>query len=149
MTGSTEDNFPTIQSGFGITAIGILDPSFNRLQSTQKGDCIFRAGIPQSGIHIPYSERDPSVAEIRTVYLLSQMKEVHEILPVGSKGVLYEATQLAECVNRNLKIYENLNIDIHTSAGSSTAVLVTAPSSAEPYIRKISGKPVNLVGEII
>ena len=38
LTGSTEDNMPTTQSGFGVTAIGLLEMRDCRIGSTRRGD---------------------------------------------------------------------------------------------------------------
>lgn len=148
ITGSTEDNFPTTQSGFGITVIGILNPERNRLGTSEKGDSVYCVGYPQSGIYKPYYENTYSVCGIDTVYALSKMSEIHEILPVGSKGVLYEANQLAFFSGNQFILERKPEIDENTSAGSSTAVLITAKNIDELELSQVIGKPITKIGSL-
>lgn len=46
LTGSTEDNMPTTQSGFGVTAIGLLQMQDCRIASTRRGDRVVCVGVP-------------------------------------------------------------------------------------------------------
>lgn len=148
ITGSTEDNFPTTQSGFGVTVIGLLSSENNRLRSTEKGDLVYCVGFPQSGIKEMYYENTYTVCGIETVYSLNQISEIHEILPVGSKGVLFEANQLAGCTGNQFELDKNLEIDVYTSAGSSTAVLFTAKEISVSDLSQFLGKPVYKIGKI-
>lgn len=140
LTGSTEDNAHTTQSGIGITVIGLATEERLRLGRTSPGDAVLCLGNPKSGIDTPYSEYDADIATIRTVLTLARMEEVHEILPVGSKGVLYEANELARFVGRAFRLTEeSIPINLNTSAGASTAVLVsTRPESADRIARAVS-----------
>jgi len=148
VTGSTEDNFPTTQSGFGVTVIGLLNPENNRLGTTEKGDLVYCVGYPQSGISEMYYENTYTVCGIETVYSLNQKVEIHEILPVGSKGVLFEANQLAECSGNQFELDKNPDIDVYTSAGSSTAVLFSAKRVVESELSQFVEKPVRKIGKI-
>ena len=86
LTGSTEDNMPTTQSGFGVTAIGLLQMQDCRIASTRRGDRVVCVGVPRSGVkNERYSEYDRDTAKISTVCRLAGLPYVHEILPVGSK----------------------------------------------------------------
>lgn len=148
-TGSTEDNMKTVQSGVGVTVIGLLNESKSKLGGTQKGDVVICVGIPQSGVTIPYSERDRSVCKIRTVEQLRRMDFVHEILPIGSKGAEYEAQELAGYVGLSFQKDTDCRLDLKTSAGSSTAVLVsTAPEAAGRLIQEVD-VPAARIGTII
>lgn len=149
LTGSTEDNFPTTQSGFGITVIGILHPGRNRLRSSLIGDYVFCVGIPQSGIEVPYFENTPSVAGIDTVFALSRLDSIHEILPIGSKGALFEANQLADTVGAAFEPIPQNRVDLKTSAGSSTAVLISTPLADLDYLDFCLKKPITMIGQII
>ena len=46
------------------------------------------------------------------------MDYVHEMLPIGSKGALYEAGELAAYVGKRFQLFdEDLPIDLKASAG--------------------------------
>lgn len=149
LTGSTEDNMMTTQTGIGVTVIGIVTMDNYKVGKTQSGDIVMSVGLPQSGVEIPYSEKDYDVAKISTVKKLSELEYVHEILPVGSKGALYEANELARTCSCKFKQYDECEIDLYTSAGSSTAVLVSIrPDNINKLIEDMD-IPVFRIGEIV
>mgnify|MGYP002509688450 FL=1 len=147
-TGSTEDNMETSQTGMGVTVIGLLDHRKSRLGKTRNGDAVVCVGIPQSGVRVPYSERDESVCDLKTMMELTECSFVHEILPIGSKGTLYEANQLADTCSLNFVPLENQEIDLMESAGSSTAVLVSLCEKDMIHLKEKIKKPVNQIGRI-
>ena len=147
-TGSTEDNMRTLQTGIGVTVVGLVSDAALRLGRTRPGDAVYCAGVPQSGIIEHYSERDGTVAKISTVAKLRELDFVHEILPVGSKGALYEAGQLAECVGRRFLPVEQPPVDLKTSAGSCTAVLVSLPEESGAALAAELDIPCFFIGRI-
>ena len=52
LTGSTEDNMPTTQSGFGVTAIGLLQMQDCRIASTRRGDRVVCVGVQIGRAHV-------------------------------------------------------------------------------------------------
>lgn len=149
LTGSTEDNMVTTQTGIGVTVIGIVTMDNYKVGKTQAGDIVMSVGLPQSGIEVPYSERDYNVAKISTVKKLRELEYVHEILPIGSRGALYEANELARICGFKFKQYDECEIDLYTSAGSSTAVLVSIhPDNINKLIEDMD-IPVYRIGEIV
>lgn len=123
LTGSTEDNMKTMQTGIGVTVIGMAREEGLLVGKAQEGDIIVCVGIPQSGIRTPYSEFAPDVAKIETVAALVKQPYIHELLPVGSKGARYEAHELARVAGLTFVEANPDAIDLATSAGASTAVL--------------------------
>lgn len=111
-------------------------------------DAVYCVGVPQSGVLERYSEHDPSVAKISTVTRLCALDYIHEILPVGSKGAAYEAGQLAECVGCTFAADAQPPIDLATSAGSCTAVLVSLPLQAGGRLAADMDVPCFLIGRI-
>jgi len=149
LTGSTEDNVPTLQSGIGVTVIGLATDERLRFGRTQPGDAILCVGNPKGGVTLPYAEGDPDIASISTVVALNQLAEVHEILPVGSKGVVYEAGEMARSVGRHFQIADDPpDINLYESAGASTAILVSIRPEEIAAVRTAVALPVHLVGAI-
>lgn len=149
LTGSTEDNALTLQSGIGVTVIGLAAEERLRLGRTQVGDVVLCVGNPKGGVKIPYAEGDPDIASISTIVALNALAGIHEILPVGSKGVVYEAHELARFVGREFRIDDDPPaINLHESAGASTAVLVsTRPEQVDAVSAAVS-VPVYMIGAI-
>lgn len=145
LTGSTEDNMPTTQTGIGVTVIGMLSSERSRIGHTQPDDCIVCVGKPRSGVEKYYSEFQTDVANIGTVKRLVREQFVHEILPVGSKGARYEAEQL--CTTSGLCFAPvDSPIDLQTSAGSSTAVLCSIRENDFERLRAVMTCPCCIIG---
>lgn len=63
----------TLQTGIGVTVVGLVSDAALRLGRTRPGDAVYCAGVPQSGIIEHYSERDGTVAKISTVAKLREL----------------------------------------------------------------------------
>lgn len=149
LTGSTEDNVLTSQSGIGVTVIGLAHEERLRLGRSQVGDVIICVGNPKGGVKIPYTEFDPDIASISTVLALNDVENIHEILPVGSKGVVNEARQLAQTAGSEFRLAEDLpSINLYDSAGASTAVLVSIPPEHVSSVAGAVSVPVFAIGTL-
>ena len=149
LTGSTEDNAKTTQTGTGLTVVGIARESALRLGSTKAGDAVVCVGTPKDGIHLPYLERDADIASISTTIDLCRMPFVHEILPIGSHGALYEAKELAKTCGGSFRLADiKPAIELEQSAGPSTAVLVSLSPEDVGKLREGCSVPVYPIGTI-
>ena len=149
-TGSTEDNAETVQSGIGMTVIGLATSTTLRLGRTQSGDAVVCVGIPKSGYQIPYRENDEDNAHVSTVVKLNSLDYVHEILPIVSIGAWYEAGDLAAYVGIRVQLVDaDLPFDLNASAGASTAVLVSLNPGDIDRLRTELIEPVFIIGQII
>jgi len=145
LTGSTEENFKTFSTGVGITVIGMVLNDELKVQKSEIGSVIVSIGLPKVGSEVNLNF-DEEIICYRTLKKLLKLKYIFEILPVGSKGILYEANTLAKTNNLNLKLSSQINIDIYKSAGPSTVVIaaVKLDSLSELYL---FGN-VNIIGEL-
>lgn len=76
-----------------------------------KKDClVISIGIPKVGKEINIEGYDEEIANYNHIYSLLKEEEAYEIVPVGSKGILYEAEELAK--NNNYKLYNIKNINL-------------------------------------
>ena len=146
VTGSTEDNVPTTATGIGVTVIGIADEPQLRQGTSKPGDVIACVGIPKSAPHDTVAIDDPEIADIPTAILISLMPHVHDILPVGSKGILYEAYQMAKSARLTLEVCPECNLAISKSAGPSTCILASLPKTSLSEFTATISKPVSIVG---
>lgn len=95
LTGSSEENVTTVQTGVGITVIGALpDSSHFRCRPAAPGNVIVCVGRPKVGKEV--SLADPEISDIPLLRRLLQLEYITDILPVGSRGIAYEARLMAE-----------------------------------------------------
>jgi|LSQX01.3.fsa_nt_gb hypothetical protein len=145
ITGSTEENVPTRETGVGITVIGEAKTTALRLGKARAGDTVYCLGKPRVG----YEVLGAVVPDVPLVNKLLEEEWIHEILPVGSRGVLYEAGQLAAGAGGELQLRADEDLDIRKSAGPATSLLLAAEDERAADLRELSGLEVYRVGSII
>lgn len=133
ITISTEKNIPTRQTAIGITAIGICRREKLRIGLSQPGDVVYCLGIPKVG-HEFKGVDDPEILQLNHIQLLSEWEGIHDIIPVGSRGIKGEASTLAEAVGCSFVPSTPSTLDLDKSAGPSTCLLFTCPPSIEPSV---------------
>jgi selenophosphate synthetase-related protein len=145
----TEENFPTTQTGAGLTVVGFANEGNLRLGKTVPGDVLVAVGKPKVGEEVIAAEVHGEIADLRNVVALSQRRYVHDIVAVGSQGIAYEARMMAFAVGRQLKLSEQAAVDLEKSAGPASVVLVTLDPKRLEDLNLLLQKPVTVVGEIL
>lgn len=142
LNGSTEENVPVKQTGIGITGIG---QGIKLYCQSWKDDIVFCVGIPKVGNELRLG--DPEISDLLVVQKLRELVEVHEIVPVGSKGIAYE---LEELLNRNKLSLdsEKTNLNIQKSAGPGTCIIFTANPIFVKKVYNILSQPINILGSL-
>ena len=146
---NTEDNFETKQTGAGITVIGFANEEDLRLGKTRPGDLVVAIGQPKVGDEVIPAEVKGHIADLRNVTLLSQKAFVHDIAPVGTFGIGYEARMMAYSVGRQIKLEDVKGLDLNKSAGPATVVLVSIDREKVEELTSLLRKPISVVGEIL
>ncbi|EJO5348852.1 alpha-ribazole-5-phosphate synthase [Clostridium botulinum] len=157
LTGSTEENFPTFSTGLGITVLGLVDnfkikvnnvDKINNYTKFNKDDILLISiGFPKVGQEINIYD-DKEIVDYEDIKILLKNSGVYEIVPVGSKGILYEAEILSKNNNLKLKLEENINVDIKKSSGPATSVIAAIHKKEyENIISKINN--VNIIGKLL
>ncbi len=95
LTGSTEENFKSISTGVGVTVIGIAKNQDLKVNTITKDCTIISLGLPKVGEEIGLIE-DLDIASYKEVRTLLKLEGTYEIVPVGSKGILYEVMELGK-----------------------------------------------------
>lgn len=149
MKENTEENFETIQTGAGITVVGLANEDELRLAKTRPSDLIVAIGRPKVGNEVIPAEARGEIANLKDVTSLARKAFVHDIIPVGSFGISHEAKMLAYSIGRQLKIQEQTELDINKSAGPATVVLTTIDREKLDELTFFIRKPINVVGEIL
>lgn len=137
LNGSTEENVATAMSTIGITVIGKAKTGQLKFGCLKTGDKLFYLGQPYVGTEV--------IANLDTIFGYSLLRELQaeeglkELLPVGSKGILYEASVLADSSNLILdyELSESQGAVLNQSAGPATVLIVAvAPSYSNVIAEK-------------
>lgn len=128
LTGSTEENFSTMATGLGITAVGLIATQELKVNNVKGEALLVVIGQPKVGQEVLDSKRE-DVVDYSLIKQLLQAEEVYEIIPVGSKGILHEMQVLAQNNQLKLSINDNIKVDIIRSGGPSTAVIVAVSNN--------------------
>ena len=149
MNGSTEDNIPVTSSAAGIVVLGTVNKDRFYPGTTLCGDGLFLVGVPKSGPNEDIDLRnDPEIPDILDLISLREVEGVHDILPVGSHGILHEASQMADTAKISLSLVPGIEIDIRKSAGPSTCFLLSS-SLSEEEIKRYVNAPVFYLGKFV
>lgn len=143
---STEKNFDTRQTGLGIGITGFCTIKDLRIARSQPGDRVYCLGLPKVGQEVPDSD-DLETIDAGRIHMLLKQKDIHDILPVGSRGIRAEATQLAQITNAAFKSSPNPLPDLDKSAGPSTCIIFTSNAEQDPT--RFGQLPLSCVGLFI
>lgn len=144
--GSTEENVLTLQTGIGIMVTGWVEQGGFFPGCSEAGDVILCAGIPKSGPQFQISIEDPELLSLQELICLRKDQGVGDLLPVGSKGIKYEAEQLAESAGLSFQWKEDVAVDLHRSGGpASCAVFSSKPGDMDRLAKKLT-TPLHQVG---
>ncbi|PEJ56183.1 hypothetical protein CN692_18595 [Bacillus sp. AFS002410] len=149
ITGSTEENIPTKQTGLGITLMGEIFHPFNR-KEVSSGDAVILIGYPKVGQEVveDLNENKNEIINFHSLKQLTSHKEVSDVLPIGSKGVLFELNQLMETNNKEVKLLDQTSIQLHKSAGPATCALAIIKKESIEELNRLISQPLTLLGEI-
>lgn len=139
LNGSTEENMPTVQTGAGITIVGEADCLLER---SRAGDRLYCIGYPKVGREVTLD--DPEICDLLTVKQLRAFSEIHEIVPVGSKGIGYEVAELLKRNQLEL-VGQPAAVPLEKSAGPATCVIVTATAEQQTWLKTLR-QPITPLG---
>ncbi|MEW6360189.1 MAG: AIR synthase related protein [Planctomycetota bacterium] len=146
ITGSTEENMPTTQTALGVVAVGVVATDRLKIGKGRAGDEVYCIGLPKVGEEVEIG--DPEMLQAETLLELARFDFVHDMVPVGSRGVAYEARELARSAGLQARLESRCGIDLEKSAGPATcAVAALAPDAAE-RLGYVATEPVTWVGRL-
>ena len=148
LSGSTEDNIPTQMTGIGTTVIGLVHDSDFRPGTSRSGDYVVCVGKPKSGPQDMVLLDDPEIISQPELRKLISIKDIHDVLPVGSHGVRYELQQMADSAGLIYALKDSVQIDLLKSAGPATCVLVSSPKSGLTKMQKNIRTPVFVIAQL-
>ncbi|PLS15007.1 ATP-binding protein [Bacillus sp. M6-12] len=138
ITGSTESNMELLQSALGVVVIGRKAKHVNL-----KAELDFHAdlalaviGLPLVGDEVIDFERQAAPLSLFKVFC--EHVQVEAVIPVGSRGILFELNQLfPNVLLRREQI--NTKVDIEKSSGPSTCFITVFNKDAIDEIKSRAG----------
>ncbi len=148
LSGSSEDNVPTTMTGVGTTVLGLVHDDDFRPGTSQADDVVLCVGLPKSGPDDEIRLDDEEIVRQSQIRALLGVDGVHDVLPVGSRGALYEAEEMAKSAGLRFVESQEAAIDPMKSAGPSTCVLVSAEAPEIESIADAVAVPVAFLGRL-
>jgi len=149
LIGSTEENMPVEQTSMGVTAVGGAVENDIGFGSTQHLDAILCVGLPKSAPDDQVSFDDPEVLKLSTLRRLAEHPAVHEVVPVGSRGIDAELEDLMRLTDLTLQYEADIPIPLDKSAGPVTCALVMLAAPQVEEVRALCTEPVTLIGHYL
>lgn len=146
INGSTEENIETSQTGIGVTVIGRIKKDDLRMGVSRANDLLIAVGLPLVGEEVISHQEE--IADLLNLQQLLKFKGVHEIIPVGSRGLAYEASILAGMSGLKLNLEPACGIDLYKSAGPATTLLAAISTDKLEEVKAIIAKPVNIIARL-
>jgi hypothetical protein len=146
---SSEKNFEVSQTGVGVTGIGLATLPNLKIGRCKPGDEVVAIGEPHVGQEVLVGERNRRLADTRDVREIRRKSFVHEIIPVGSRGILYEAQVMAKGSKLSFRPIESGEIDLKKSAGPATVLVCAIPRGTLRMVTAaVIDKPSKLIGKL-
>lgn len=140
---STEKNMHTQQTGLGISVIGVVEKNRLLIGTAQPGDEIYCLGLPKVGPELSNPE-DQEIVQVGAMRILLGISTIHDIVPVGSRGIRAEANQLALTMNGRLQIDPACALNLDKSAGPSTCLIFSSRSPSTEILNQLYSSLPNL-----
>lgn len=155
ITGSTEENVPTLATGVGIAVLGLVAAGQFRPGRGRVGDLVVCVGVPKSAPRDIVMLDDPDILDLPALLRLlasgtnTDTNVVGDVLPVGSRGLRAEADDLA--ASAGLRFVPDLATvrDLAHSGGPATCALATLAPAALPALRTLRLPPLTVIGTLV
>lgn len=158
VTGSTEDNVETRSTGIGVTVLGVLPGPGSapdgagraRPGGGQAGDVVACLGLPRSAPADRLYIGHPDLVDLGELSAALASGLIHDALPVGSKGLAWEAPLLAQTAGLDLVWDEARPVPIERTGGPSSCVLIACAPDDLPAVRShfAATLPIHVVGTL-
>ena len=133
ITGSSETNMALLQSALGVVVIG--RKRRNELPEVRLSEGFRLAVIGKPLVGEEVVNESSAIAPLDLFRWVSEQEGVRAVLPVGSKGILYELNELLsddEVMDEQVMV----DLDVHKSSGPSTCFIVAYREEVEEQLRE-------------
>ena len=143
--GSMEKTVAVEQTGIGITVVGLASKNKLKIGLSEPDDLIVAVGVPSVKDEVLPAEERGEIADLEDLLMLMSYDFVHEVIPVGSQGIMHEVNVLAKDSGLRAKL-ELPEVEAKRSAGPATAVVVTISKNALSKLSGLINKPIQVIG---
>ncbi|PVX26635.1 MAG: hypothetical protein CW716_05620 [Candidatus Bathyarchaeum sp.] len=143
--GSMEKTVAVEQTGIGITVVGLAPKNNLKIGLSKPDDLIVAVGCPSVKDEVLPAEERGEIADLTDLLKLMGCSFVHDVIPVGSQGMLHEVNVLSEDAGLRAKL-KSPEAVTKKSAGPATTVLVTVPKNALNELSGLINKPIHVIG---
>lgn len=154
ITGSSESNITSLITTLSVTAVGRVFEKDFRLGTVRAGDEVWLVGIPKSAPQDTVQRVDERSISFSQLLGLLAMNAVREVLPIGSRGAMYEARSMAttaglRLVQRPQRVQGDVEGIETKSGGPATAVVVAGKLAHDPQWQHICSQiPCHQIGQL-
>ncbi|PFG15114.1 ATP-binding protein [Bacillus sp. es.036] len=141
ITGSSETNMPLLQSALGVVVVGKQKREIAEVR-LEKATSFAVIGNPLVGEEVVNEET--AIAPLELFRWVSEQEGLQAVLPVGSKGILYELNELLDGVQVQESMVQT-DLDLYKSSGPSTSFIVAYDGMMEGRLLKRAGQYFNRV----
>jgi selenophosphate synthetase-related protein len=145
---SSEKNVNVTETGIGVTAIGFVSTSNLKTGRCEPGDEVVAVGQPHVGQEVLRGEATRKIADTLDIIKVREKSFVHEIIPVGSRGILKEAKTMANDSDLLIRLLGSQRVDLKKSAGPSTVILCALREGSLRKVEALLNKPISVIGQL-
>ena len=145
---SSEKNVKVTETGIGVTAIGFISTSNLKTGRCEPGDEVVAVGQPHVGQEVLRGEATRKIADTLDIIKVREKSFVHEIIPVGSGGILRETKTMAKDSNLSIRLSSSRRVDLKKSAGPSTVILCALREGSLRKVEALLDKPISVIGQL-
>jgi len=145
---SSEKNLRVKQTSVGATVNGIVEKRNLKIGRCKRNDLLVAVGNPMVGREVVEGDRTGSITDLNDALDLLQLPYVHEIIPVGSRGIFKEASIIAR--DSRLKFYPAIKAKVNgeKSAGPATVIICAIDPAKLTKLGRDIDKHLSFVGEL-
>lgn len=143
--GSMEKTVAVEQTGIGVTVVGLVSKNKLKIGLSKPDDLIVAVGRPSVKNEVLPAEERGEIVDLEDLLKLMSCDFVHEVIPVGSQGIIHEANVIAKDSGLRAKL-DLPEVEAKKSAGPATAVVVTISKNALSKLSGLINKPIQVTG---
>ncbi len=152
VTGSTEDNVPTVATGIGVTVVARATFETLRVGVARPPFEVVLFGRPMSAPADIFGPDHPDILTVPALAAVLAFDGVVEALPIGSSGVSNEFVAMARTAGGTPEMNDDWPCDRDQSGGPSTAALLAVtPDRLAEVLHRLTdtGRPAWHLGRVV